>query len=54
MRAKTNRIDAMLIAQYLADARERADLPATFRADERLQALTARRRQLVDARQENR
>ena len=51
VRAKTDRIDAMLIARYLADARGRADLPATFRADERLRALAARRRQLVDARQ---
>ncbi len=41
----------MLIAQSLADAVRRADLPATFRADERLRALAARRRQLVDARQ---
>src|SRR6185437_13224438 len=32
----------------------RADLPATFRADERLRALAARRRQLVDARQAER
>lgn len=51
LRAKTDRIDAMLIAHYLADAVRRADLPATFRADERLRALAARRRQLVDARQ---
>ena len=51
LRAKTDRIDAMLIAQSLADAVRRADLPATFRADERLRALAARRRQLVDARQ---
>jgi hypothetical protein len=51
VRAKTDRIDAMLIAQYLADARGRADLPATFRADELLRALAARLRQLVDARQ---
>ncbi len=36
LRAKTDRIDAMLIARYLADAVRRADLPATFRADERL------------------
>jgi len=50
LRAKTDRIDAMLIAQYLADARLRADLPATFGADERLRALAARRRQLVEAR----
>jgi hypothetical protein len=35
VRAKTDRINAMLIARYLADARGRADLPATFRADER-------------------
>lgn len=49
--AKTDRIDAMLIAHYLADAKRRADLPATFRVDERLRALAARRRQLVDARQ---
>ena len=41
----------MLIAQYLADAKARADLPFAFRADERLRALAARRRQLVDARQ---
>ena len=51
LRAKTDRIDAMLIAHYLADAKRRADLPATFRADERLRALAARRRQLVGARQ---
>ena len=51
LRAKTDLIDAMLIAHYLADAVRRADLPATFRADERLRALAARRRQLVDARQ---
>ena len=51
LRAKTDRIDAMLIARYLADAVRRADLPATFRADERLRALAARRRQLVDASQ---
>jgi len=51
LRAKTDRIDAMLIAHYLADAKRRGDLPATFRADERLRALAARRRQLVDARQ---
>jgi transposase len=51
LRAKTDRIDAMLIAQYLADAKARADLPTTFRADERLRALAARRRQLVEARQ---
>jgi transposase len=51
LRAKTDRIDAMLIARYLADAVRRADLPATFRADERQRALAARRRRLVDARQ---
>jgi transposase len=51
VRAKTDRIDAMLIAEYLADAKARADLPSVFRADERLRALAARRRQLVDARQ---
>ncbi len=54
LRAKTDRIDAMLIAHYLADAVRRADLPVTFRADERLRALAARRRQLVDARQAER
>ena len=37
-----------------ADAVRRADLPATFGADERLRALAARRRQLVDARQAER
>ena len=41
----------MLIAHYPADAARRVDLPATFPADERLRALAARRRQLVDARQ---
>jgi transposase len=51
LRAKTDRIDAMLIAHYLADAARRADLPAMFRPDPRLKALAARRRQLVDARQ---
>jgi transposase len=54
VRAKTDRIDAILIAQYLADAKGRADLPMTFRTDERLRALAARRRQLVDARQAER
>ena len=53
-RAKTDRIDAMLIAHYLADAARRADLPVTFRPDARLKALAARRRQLVDARQAER
>ena len=43
-------IDAMLIAHYLANAVQHGDLPATFRADERLEALAAQRRQLVDAR----
>ena len=41
----------MLIAHCPADAARRVDLPATFPADERLRALAARRRQLVDARQ---
>jgi len=50
LRAKTDRIDAMLIAQYLADAKARAELPRTFHANERLRALAARRRQLIDAR----
>lgn len=54
LRAKTDRIDAMLIAQYLADAKARADLPAAFRADERLRALAVRRRQLVNAQQAER
>ena len=54
LRAKTDRIDAMLIARYLADAVRRADLPFAFRADERQRALAARRRQLVDARQAER
>lgn len=53
-RAKTDRIDAMLIAHYLADAARRADLPVMFRPDARLKALSARRRQLVDARQAER
>jgi len=54
LRAKTDRIDAMLISHYLADAKRRGDLPTTFGADERLRALAARRRQLVDARQAER
>jgi transposase len=36
LRAKTDRIDATLIAQYLAEAKARADLPSAFRADEPL------------------
>ena len=51
LRAKTDRIDAMLIAHYLADAVGRADLPEAFRSDARLKALATRRRQLVEARQ---
>ena len=51
LRAKTDRIDAMLIAQYLAEAEARGDLPEAIPVDERLRALAARRRQLVDARQ---
>jgi len=51
LRAKTDQIDARLIAQYLADATARADLPTPFRVDERLRALAARRRQLAEARQ---
>jgi transposase len=54
LRAKTDRIDAALIAQYLAEAKARADLPFAFRADERLRALAARRRQLAQARQAER
>jgi len=54
LRAKTDRIDAMLIAQYLADSRERGDSPEAIPIDERLRALAARRRQLVDARQAER
>jgi transposase len=44
LRAKTDRIDAMLIAHYLADAVGRADLPAMFRPDPRLTVLSVRRR----------
>jgi transposase len=54
LRAKTDRIDAMLIAQYLADAKARDGLPTTIPADERLRALAARRKQLVEARQAER
>jgi transposase len=54
LRAKTDRIDAALIAQYLAEAKARADLPSAFRADERLRALAARRGQLIQARQAER
>ena len=50
LRAKTDRIDAMLIARYLAEAEARGALPKAFPNDERLAALSARRRQLVEAR----
>jgi transposase len=50
VRAKTDRIDAILIAEHLADAQTRGALPNTIHADERLRALSARRKQLVDAR----
>jgi transposase len=48
VRAKTDRIDARLIAEHLADAQARGVLPKIIPADERLRALSARRRQLVD------
>jgi transposase len=51
VRAKTDRIDAALIAAFLADAKARDALPQAFHVDEKLKALSARRAQLVEARQ---
>ncbi len=51
IKAKTDAIDAALIAEFLADASARADLPRSFRVDEKLKALSARRDQLKQMRQ---
>jgi transposase len=51
VKAKTDAIDAALIAEFLSDALARADLPRSFRVDEKLKALSARRDQLKQMRQ---
>lgn len=47
-RAKTDKLDARLIAEFAAGEHERGALPAAVAADEELRELAARRRQLVD------
>lgn len=54
IRAKTDRIDAGLIASFAADELMRRGLRTPIVADEILQELAARRRQLVDMRQAER
>ncbi len=54
IRAKTDRIDAALIASFAADELMRRGLRAPVVADEVLRELAARRRQLVDMRQAER
>ena len=54
IRAKTDRIDAGLIASFAADELTRRGLRTPIVADEILQELAARRRQLVDMRQAER
>lgn len=48
IRAKTDRIDAQLIAQFAAEELLRRGLPLAIAGDETLRELAARRRQLVD------
>jgi transposase len=48
IRAKTDRIDARLIAQFAAEELLRRGLPIAIAGDETLRELAARRRQLVD------
>jgi transposase len=48
IRAKTDRIDAQLIARFAAEELVCRGLPATIAGDETLRELAARRRQLVD------
>lgn len=48
IKAKTDRIDAQLIAQFAAEELLRHGLPITIAGDETLRELAARRRQLVD------
>lgn len=54
VRAKTDRIDARLIAEYAADRLARGALQPAVAQDETLRALAARRRQLADALQAER
>jgi transposase len=49
IKAKTDRIDARLIALFAAEELLRRGLPITIAGDETLRELAARRRQLVDA-----
>jgi len=48
IKAKTDRIDAQLIAQFAAEELLRRGLPIVIAGDETLRELAARRRQLVD------
>src|SRR5260370_34554385 len=54
IKAKTDAIDARLIAAFVCDKLARAELRTSLIGDERLRALAARRRQLVDALQAER
>jgi len=54
IKAKTDAIDARLILAFVCDKLARAELPTSLIGDERLRALAARRRQLVDALQAER
>lgn len=49
IKAKTDRIDAQLIAQFAAEELLRRGLPIVIAGDETLRELAARRRQLVDS-----
>lgn len=54
IRAKTDRIDARLIAAFADEARSRGAAPRPLVGDDDLRAMAARRRQLVDALQSER
>ena len=54
IKAKTDAIDARLILAFVCDKLARAELRTSLIGDERLRALAARRRQLVDALQAER
>ena len=54
IKAKTDAIDARLILAFVCDRLARAELRTSLIGDERLRALAARRRQLVDALQAER
>ena len=54
IKAKTDAIDARLILAFVCDKVARAELRTSLIGDDRLQALAARRRQLVDALQAER